>query len=122
MRSTLLKSVIPAIVFALLSFAARAETMDEEIDYLLDTVATSDCVFIRNGKEHSPDDARSHLELKRKRGKRYFDTTEEFIARIASKSSWSGRPYRIRCGDDAGQPAFDWFMAVLNEMRAAVEQ
>ena len=97
---------------------ARAESMDDEIDFLLETVANSGCTFIRNGREHDADDARDHLQTKRRRGKRYFDTTEEFIERLASKSSMSGKPYSIRCGDADAVPAGDWFMARLNERRS----
>jgi hypothetical protein len=94
------------------------DTMDAEIDFLLDYVETSGCTFIRNGKEHKPESARSHLELKRKRGKRYYNSTEEFIEKIASSSSWSGKPYMIRCGDSEPQPIEGWYMAALSEYRS----
>ena len=110
---------LTSLLVALLVIAqpARAESMDDEIDFLLETVANSGCTFIRNGREHDADDARDHLQTKRRRGKRYFDTTEEFIERLASKSSMSGKPYSIRCGDADAVPAGDWFMARLNERR-----
>lgn len=94
------------------------ETVSAEIDYILDTVEASDCTFIRNGKEHEADSARSHLELKRRRGKKYFETAEEFIDRLASSSSWSGKPYHIRCGEEQVL-AKDWFMNVLQDYRAS---
>jgi len=97
-------------------------TMNAEIDHLLAAVAGSDCVFIRNGDEHAAAAARDHLEMKRKRGRRYYDSTEEFIERIASRSSWSGKDYRIRCGSGPEQPAQDWFTHVLQEYRAAAPQ
>ncbi len=96
-----------------------ADNMDAEIDYLLDTIETSGCTFIRNGKEHEPAPARSHLEMKRKRGKRYYDSTEEFIERIASSSSWSGKLYMIRCGDEEPHPIKDWYLQALTDYRAA---
>jgi hypothetical protein len=95
-----------------------AEPMDGEIDYLLEFVETSGCTFIRNGKEHKPADARGHLELKRKRGKRYYDSTEEFIERIASSSSWSGKTYLIRCDDGEPQPIKSWYLQALSEYRS----
>ena len=97
---------------------ADEATMNAEIDYLLDTVAASDCTFIRNGKEHGPEAARDHLSLKRRKGKKYFSTTEEFIERLASSSSWTGKPYRIRCGDGEAQLAKTWFNGVLQEYRS----
>jgi hypothetical protein len=97
--------------------AFAADNMDAEIDYLLDTIETSGCTFIRNGKEHEPAPARSHLEMKRKRGKRYYDSTEEFIERIASSSSWSGKPYMIRCGDEEPHPIKNWYLQTLADYR-----
>ncbi len=97
--------------------ATADAAVDSEIDYLLATVAESGCVFIRNGKEYSGDDARDHLALKRRRGKQYYDSADEFIERIASSSSWSGKPYQIRCSDEPQQPAGDWFKKVLVEYR-----
>ena len=95
---------------------ADEDTMNAEIDYILDTVAASDCVFIRNGKEHDAEDARDHLSLKRRRGKRYFDNADEFIENLASSSSWSGKPYKIRC-DGEEVLAADWFNKVLQDFR-----
>jgi hypothetical protein len=99
--------------------AADDATMNREIDYLLDTVATSNCTFIRNGKEHGPEAARDHLSMKRRKGSKYFSSTEEFIERLASSSSWTGKPYRIRCGGGEAQPAKAWFEEILSEYRNA---
>ncbi|HSD69158.1 MAG TPA: DUF5329 family protein [Woeseiaceae bacterium] len=105
-----------AAILACPAALADDAAMDAEIDFLLESVAASDCIYIRNGKEHSGAAARDHLQMKRERGRKYYDTTEEFIERIASKSSWSGKPYRIRCGDteeDAGA----WFNRALESYR-----
>lgn len=98
--------------------SAADSSMDDEIDFLLAEVASSDCIFVRNGKEHSASDATDHLQMKRRRGKRYFDTTEEFIDRIASKSSWSGKEYLIRCPGQATETAAEWFHRRLEKYRA----
>jgi len=117
--------VRPAVLLALwLAFLSAAyadaeDVMNLEIDYLLDTVATSDCVFIRNGSEHDGASARDHLNLKRRRGKRYFSSADEFVDRLASSSSWSGKPYHIRCGAEEQQLAKDWFTAVLDDYRSS---
>lgn len=108
-------------LLALTILVAGAVLADEaateaEIDYLIETVAESDCTFIRNGKEHDADDASDHLAMKRRRGKRYFDTADEFIERIASRSSWSGKPYRIRC-ENREVDAADWFTELLGQYR-----
>ncbi len=106
------------ILFCASTGLAEDSRMDIEIDFLLDSVITSDCVFIRNGKKHDAIAARKHLQLKRKRGKRYFSSAEEFIERLASKSSWSGDVYLIQCGSEPQQTANDWFTALLLKYRA----
>lgn len=114
---TMLRLLIPLFLSLTLSPAfADDQAMNTEIDFLLESVAGSDCTFIRNGDEHQAADARDHLQMKRRRGKRFFDSTEEFIERLASKSSWSGKPYRIRCGGEEVN-AGDWFTALLTEHR-----
>ena len=55
--------------------------------------------FIRNGKEHSSDEAADHLSAKYKRGKKYAMTAKFFIENIASKSSVTGIEYRIKFAD-----------------------
>jgi hypothetical protein len=50
----------------------------------------------------------------------YFSSADEFIENLASSSSWSGKPYYIRCGDEEQQPASEWFTEVLAEYRNAL--
>jgi uncharacterized protein DUF5329 len=103
--------------FVLVPTGQADDAMNEEIDYILNTVATSNCVFIRNGKEYGGEAAKDHLSLKRNRGKRYFSSADEYIENLASSSSWSGKPYYIRCGEEEQQLAKDWFTAVLQGYR-----
>ena len=110
-------SLMLLLCLALAAGAHADEQMEEEIDHLLDAVAKSECVFIRNGKEHGAEAAKDHLSLKRRRGKRYFSSADEFIERLASSSSWTGKPYFIRCGADGEQLASEWFGRILAEFR-----
>ena len=112
----LIVSVFLALTL-LVSGAAFAATMDEEIDFLLETVGNSGCIFTRNGKDHVAEAARDHLQMKRKRGARYFDSSEEYIERLASKSSWSGKPYYIQCGSESRVTAGEWFTVLLDQYR-----
>jgi hypothetical protein len=105
--------------FVLVPVGHADDVVDTEIDYILNAVATSNCVFIRNGKEHGSEAAKDHLNLKRRRGKKYFSSADEFIENLASSSSWSGMPYHIRCGEEEQQLAKDWFSAVLADYRGA---
>ena len=93
-------------------------TADEEIRALIQSVAESGCEFNRNGSLHSAEAAAEHLELKYSRGKRYANSAEAFIERLASKSSWSGKPYQMIC-DGEVQPAGDRLTSTLATIRSS---
>jgi len=97
--------------------AVLADAVDEtEIVYLLDFVATSGCTFVRNGDEHNSPDAADHMRLKYSRGKRYVDSAEDFIDRLATESSWSGKPYTVTC-DGETQTSAQWLNRALSDYR-----
>ena len=108
-------------IFSILAFllpaVAAADTAEVEIEHLIATVGESGCTFIRNGSRHDADDAASHMRLKYRRGKRYATTAELFIERLASKSSFSGKPYAIECPGSDAVPSGDWLSARLQEYR-----
>lgn len=62
-------------------------------------------VFIRNGSEHTAQEAASHLEAKWQKHGSKIKTAEEFIAYLATKSSMSGEMYMIRFVDGKQVPA-----------------
>lgn len=115
-------AALSAIVLLSVAAVSSAGTMDEEIDYLLNTVGASDCIFIRNGKRYPATAAQEHLQMKRKRGKRYYNNADEFIENLASKSSMSGKLYMIQCGDGDEKPSGDWFAAQLAKFREQTTQ
>jgi hypothetical protein len=94
-----------------------ADTAEAEITYLIDQVAQSNCFYIRNGNEHDAAEAADHLRLKYRRGKRYADTAENFIDRLASESSWSGDAYQMRCGETT-EASRDWLYRALRGHRS----
>lgn len=101
----------------LLPAAVLADATEVEIEYLITSVGQSGCIFIRNGSRHDAEDAASHMRLKYRRGKRYATTAELFIERLASKSSFSGKPYAIECPGSDAVPSGDWLNARLEEYR-----
>ena len=113
-----MKFLVPVLVLAMsmpaLAFADQAET---ESEYLISTVGQSGCTFIRNGSRHDAEDAASHMRLKYRRGKRYATSAELFIERLASKSSFSGKPYAIECPGSDAVPSGEWLTARLHEYR-----
>ncbi|TBR40781.1 hypothetical protein EYV96_10120 [Dyella terrae] len=85
---------------------------------MLDFVASSHCTFIRNGSEYTAADARKHMQRKLDYLSRrdMIDTTEDFIERAASESSFSGKPYKVRC-DGREQLSGDWLRDELQVLR-----
>ncbi len=109
--------LLTVLSYAALMSSTYAQTDAEaEITALIAAVGESGCEFNRNGSLHSAEAAAEHLELKYSRGKRYADSAEAFIERLASKSSWSGKPYEMIC-DGETQPAGDWLTATLVALR-----
>lgn len=108
---------------ALLGFAvALAETEAPQsepgasIEYMLARVATSDVVFLRNGKSHTAAEAVDHMRLKYEYYEDRIHTAEDFIRWAATKSVLSGRAYKIR--DNNGEvPAAEWMYQLLAEYR-----
>ena len=105
------------LILALPAASASAADTASEIDSLLNAVSQSDCVFLRNGKAHDAQAAAAHLRMKYRRGKKYAATTEDFIARLASKSSRSGKPYYMDCAGTGRLLTADWLSEQLAEIR-----
>ena len=105
------------LIFLLPLSALADDAAPAEIDYLLSSVGSSDCTFIRNGKRYDSRSAEDHLRMKYRRGKRYAPTSEKFIERLASNSYLSKKLYYIECEGEK-MPSGDWLMKRLGEYRA----
>ena len=115
-----MRVIVPIMLLnCLLSLNVRADDTVAEINYLLTSIGNSDCTFIRNGKRYNANDAEAHLRMKYRLGKRYASTSENFILRLASASSFSTKPYYIDCNDEDKVPSGDWLTRRLEEFRTA---
>ena len=74
------------------------------IDYLLEQVAKSPYNFIRNGSRYTGKRAEEHLKWKYFRNRRRVNTAEEFIDRVAFRSSLSGQFYLVELQDKKRVP------------------
>ena len=99
--------------------AVADETPDteREITALIEFVEKSQCAFHRNGKMYTSEQAASHLRLKWSKGERYAKSAEAFIDNLASKSSWTGKPYSIECKPEAKRDINSWLKAELVNLR-----
>ena len=105
-------------VLCLLPPAAHAgDTVPAEIDYLLGSIGSSGCTFIRNGERYNSRSAEAHLRMKYRRGKRYAPTSEKFIERLASHSYLSKKLYYVECEGEQ-TPSGEWLTERLGKYRA----
>jgi predicted GTPase len=116
--------VTMAMLVALPALAdKKTEKNDEDalkttIEHLLEFVRSSDVVFIRNGKEHKPEDAAKHIEKKYKHYRKKIKTPEDFIEKSATKSMMSGKLYQVRLKDGTLIATRDWLLEELERFRA----
>lgn len=111
-------------LFACSLLATSAQASEEpaaKIEYLLSAIGNSECVFIRNGKEHDAA-AEDHLRMKYRRGKKSVKSVESFIDRNATKSSLSGDLYLIRCPGQDERSTAVWITEKLSESNTPEEQ
>jgi hypothetical protein len=115
--------VLFVAVIILLSFACGAKAVSNEevehnkIMYLLDTIASSDLVFIRNGVEYNGKEARDHLQEKMDDAGDSIHTAEDFINDIGSESSTTGLSYYVRFADGTQVEAGIWLHNKLAEIK-----
>ena len=118
-------SFVALLTAASISFAASgaepSPSAKLEIEQLLGRLAESDCRFHRNGSWHDTAEARAHIEKKYRYllERHLVRTTDDFIALAATKSSTSGKPYLVQCGNQAQVPSAQWMTAQLAKVRAA---
>jgi hypothetical protein len=96
------------------ALAAPSSAEMARIERLLVMIATRrDMRLVRNGSEHDTDTAVSFLRGKLKHYGSDIKTAEEFIERLASRSSTTGQLYWVRLSDGRQIPAGDFLRIEL---------
>jgi hypothetical protein len=119
-------SVLAFLILVPLSYVSAEcnSTLSEEqkIEALILAVEKLDGTFIRNGEEHSSGEAAAHLRLKVSNAKKSIFsfgkewTAEEFIDKLATKSSLSGIAYEIKLKNGKRYLSADWLRIELKKM------
>lgn len=102
----------------------KAALSDEEkIVYLITKVGQlENAQFIRNGIYYTAYDAANHLRMKREKAGNAIKTVDDFIEKVASKSSLTGQPYLIEYSDGKKIPVNDFYLKCLKELEASNNQ
>ena len=110
----------------LLSGICRADGLSpvaqQEITHLFSYLGSSGCQFNRNGSWYDAGEAVDHINSKYQYliGKDQISSAEDFIAKAASQSSMSGKPYLVRCKDAAPIESAGWFQDELVKYRQSI--
>jgi len=110
-------------VFRLWPTTAEAESIlseQEKIETLFSSLrklSSSGATFIRNGQEHTVDEAVAHPRKKWEWKKSEIKTVEDSITVVGAKSSVSGEPYLIKLPDGTEKKMEEWFRKQLDLMK-----
>ena len=114
------RSVVSIVILVTIFMSSPSEADDEltgAIQYLLDFVENSDCTLIRNGKNHTPQEAVAHIKRKYAHFKDEIKTPEDFIRLTASQSLISKKPYMVKTRDGRMMRSQDWLLEALEKYR-----
>ena len=97
----------------------KALTESQKIEHLITSMRSlKGASFIRNGSDHTPQEAADHLEAKWKKHSDKIKSAEEFIKHLATKSSSSGEVYKIRFADGKIIPTSEVLWKELEQFEA----
>ena len=118
-RSLAVLGLVLALALLPVARAGPAAIAQTEINYLLGFIETSGCEFYRNGSWYDSKKAQAHLRYKYQMlaAKDQIKTAEDFIAKAATQSSLSGRPYQVRCSGGQAVASSQWLREVLARYR-----
>lgn len=89
-----------------------------EVEHLLAFVKNSGCIINRNGTEYPAEKGVSHIEKKYDYFRDDINSTEDFIELSATKSTISGKFYKIQCPGNKTIKTKDWLLTELKVYRS----
>ena len=105
------------LLFSGVALAVPPAAERHRIDLLLSAIEKQqNLVFIRNGSEHTAEEAASHLRRKMRSAGERISTAEEFIDNLATAASLSGKPYMVRQQGMEPEPAGPFLHRLLRTM------
>jgi hypothetical protein len=99
--------------YAVLSVASRGRFEQDRIEALLARLERAAVSFEREGESGSGAEAAAHLRRKLRAAAAGNLTVQDFIDRIGSRSSTTGKPYHVRAADGSRVEAREWLTAEL---------
>ena len=117
---------IRALIFGVVCvpFVANSSDLQAEdkaqIEHLLSFISSSPCKFMRNGSWYEASEAADHIRKKYNYvlSKGLIESAEDFIKYSATKSSISGKKYRVQCSNSPEIDSSEWLLTELGAFRA----
>ena len=107
-------------IMMLIAFSLNVlASSQDEINHLLNFVASTDCKYERNGTMHNGKEAVVHINKKYAYYADDIESTEDFIKYSATKSKMSGKYYKIHCSNMTPIKSQDWLLNELTAFRQA---
>ena len=98
--------------------ASKTLSESEKITHLIESIRDmKGATFIRNGSEHSCQEAAEHLKAKWEKHGSKIKSAEDFILHLATKSSMSGETYKIRFPDGREEPTAEVLHQTLKQLK-----
>lgn len=114
-----MKKILCAAVALCLTLPAYAKLNAHEearINAMLSALAQQhDLTFVRNGDDHTSEEAVSHLQLKLSNTRNRINTAEQFIDKVASSSSMTGKPYIVKIPGKSDENAQTYLHSLIEQ-------
>lgn len=91
------------------------------IEYLLERLAESSCIFIRNGERHTGKTSAAHMRWKYGRFRKEIKTAEDFVKKIANGSRMTHEIYTTKTSNSKIWHTQDILMNELRQLDSALE-
>lgn len=116
-RLILVITLLCGLFSPVLCAAETALTEQAKIESLITTIESlSDATFVRNGSEYNAKNAAKFLRGKWDANKKDIKTANDFIDKVATKSSTTGKPYMIRPKGAAEIACADFLKTALKKL------
>ena len=114
-KETLLVTLV--FFFPVFSLADVTRGQQAEVQHLIAHIKDSACRMERNGTWYSNEEAAVHIERKYNYFRDEITSTEDFIRLSATKSTRSGKHYRVQCEGEAIEKSAEWLLRELQKYR-----
>ena len=122
MNTTIQKLILFGAFFLLALAGAHADVppgQEAEVEHLIAYLENSGCNMVRNGKIYSGEEGGKHVRRKYEYFRDDISSTEEFVELSATKSTMSGKPYKVHCPGEPPRDSADWLLEELDVYRGA---